>query len=151
MPSNTTMIQARRCYADGLTDLIELSRLFKVSPSTIKLWQELYDFDGYTTRRVEMLSQVAVEEARSTESEIPTVLKLLKSQLLFHVREGDIVFSTVGEVKQLVETLHLVEGKPTSIVQTLEDSLDKKKLSEMTGDEVLAMASKYVETGGVKA
>ena len=145
------MIPARRAYADGLTNVIELSRMFKVSIRTINLWIEMYDFDGYTERHVNMLSQIAVEEAVSKEPEIPTALNLLKSQLLFHVREGDITFTSVGEVKQLIETLHLIEGKPTSIVRTLSDDLSDKQLSDMTSDEVLAMASKYVEQGGVSA
>lgn len=151
MTFNTSMIQARRTYADGLTNVIELSRMFKVSPGTVNIWIEMYDFEGYASRRVSMLSKIAVDEATSKESEIPTALSLLKSQLLFHVREGDITFTSVGEVKQLIETLHLIEGKPTSIVQTLSEQLSDKQLSDMTNDEVLTMASKYVEQGGISA
>ncbi|KKN53491.1 hypothetical protein LCGC14_0601880 [marine sediment metagenome] len=151
MSLGTSMIQARKVYADGITSSIELSRMFKVSPGTINLWKELYDFEGYTNRKMSMLAEVAVDEVTSKETEIPTALNLLKTQLLFAVREGDIPFNNIGEVKQLIETMHLVEGKPTSITLTLDDALDKKKLSDMTGPEVLVMATRYVDDGVAKA
>lgn len=140
----STVVEVRRSYADGVTDLITLARLFKVSPKQIEIWKRTYDFDGYTKRREVVREEIVVAERLSDKDQLDTVASLLKQQLIFAVREGDIIFSTVQEVKTFIETVHLIEGKPTSITKELQEDLSKKDVQDLTGDEAVVLAMRIV-------
>ena len=69
---------------------------------------------------------------------------------MFATREGDLQISSMNDVKSLVETIHLIEGKPTSIHKTLTETLSEKKLGELVGDEPLQLAIQiYNEMSGI--
>lgn len=140
-----TVVDARRSFADGFTDVLGLAKLYKVSPSQMKYWISHYDFQGYTDRREKMLADFAVKEATSEDDGVTTAVNLLKEQLVFAVREGDIVFNTVNEVKTFVETIHLIEGKPTQITKSLDETLSPKQLENLTGPEAMAIAIELME------
>ena len=135
------MIQVRKAYADGMTSTINLAKLYSISPSQINTWKHIYDFDGYKERRAEML-QIATIKSVQAESDdrLNAVMDLLRDQLMFATREGDLQINSMNDVKVLVEAIHLVEGKPTSIHKTLTESLGDKKLENLVGDEPLQLA-----------
>lgn len=141
------IVEARRSYADGITDSVTLARQFKVSPNQINIWRQTYDFDGYTERRESMRAELAVVERLSEEDDLDDldkVISLLKQQLVFAVREGDIIFSNVQEVKTFIEAMHLIQGKPTQITKEIEEDLTKKEIKDLTGDEAVALAMRMV-------
>lgn len=138
------MVEARRSYADGITDSVVLARQFKVSPSQVNIWKQIYDFDGYTERREYMRAELAVVERLSEEDDLDKVVSLLKQQLIFAVREGDIIFSNVQEVKTFIEAMHLIQGKPTQITKEIEEDLTKKEIRDLTGDEAVMLAMRIV-------
>lgn len=135
------MIQVRKAYADGMESSVDLAKLFGISPSQVNVWSNIYDFVGYKERRAAMLIDATIKSVKAdADDRLNVIIDLLKDQLMFATREGDLQISSMNDVKSLVETIHLIEGKPTSINKTLTETIGEKKLRDLVGDEPLQLA-----------